>query len=56
MESIYLNICNGKTVIIDIRALQRECNNVDRHDIHKPCLEEAAAASCVVHRALSWYC
>lgn len=29
MESIYLNICNGKTVIIDIRALQRECNNVD---------------------------
>lgn len=29
MESIYFNICNGKTVIIDITALQWVPQNVD---------------------------
>ena len=29
MESIYSNICNGKTVIIDITALQWVYQNVD---------------------------
>lgn len=29
MESIYLNMCNGKTVIIDIKTLQWVHQNVD---------------------------